>query len=145
MEIKKLKNIISFDTYGSIAISSLLICIFSGIILAIPYNVKSPFLTISSFLITNPGAVLIRNLHYWSAQIFLIFILFHIYDHFKKSSEKRVKSGIWFRLTIGIIIIFLAMITGFILKGDADSLQARRIMHALLAKIPIAGKIIYRK
>lgn len=142
MTFKRLKNIILFDTFGSLAISSLLICGLSGIVLAIPFDIKNPYLSISSFLITNPGAVFFRNLHYWSAQFFLVFILLHIWDHFRKNTEKKTKKGVWFRLTLSIAIIFLVMVSGFILKADADSLQALRILRSLIEEIPILGSTL---
>ena len=45
-----------------------------------------------------------------------------------------------FRLSIGVLIIFLAMLSGFLLKGDADSLQARQILESLTLQIPVFGK-----
>lgn len=47
-----------------------------------------------------------------------------------------------FRLAIGVLIIFLAMITGFLLKADADSIQARQILFTLTERIPLVGKIL---
>ena len=93
-------------------------------------------------LIANPSASFIRSLHYWSAQIFLIFIIFHIWDHLRKSTEMQVKKWVWVRLAISILAVFLVMLTGFILKGDADSIQARRILETLLNDIPLIGSYI---
>jgi len=45
-------------------------------------------------------------------------------------------------LSLGVIIIFLAMLSGFLLKGDADSKQAWRILDSLLTSIPLFGNIL---
>ena len=82
------------DTFGGIAISSLLICILSGVILAVPFDVSNPYLSISSFVLSNPGAVIARNMHYWSAQLFLIFSILHIWDHLRIGTEKGMRPGI---------------------------------------------------
>lgn len=140
-ELKPLKKIF-FDTFGGIAVSSLLLCVISGIILAIPYDVSNPYLSISEFVLSNAGAVVARNMHYWSAQFFLIFSLLHIWDHFRIGSEKYIRTGIWFRLGLAVFVIFFAMLSGFVLKADSDSLQALQIFRSLLEDIPLAGKYV---
>ncbi len=119
-----------------------MICLISGIFVAIPYNVENPFLSISTMMVLNPAASFFRNIHFWSAQFFLIFVLIHIWDHFNKSESIVLKRGIWFRLTLGVLIIFLVMLTGFLLKGDTDSKQAWRILDSLLLGIPIIGDVL---
>ncbi len=131
--------LIYFDTFGNIAIASLIICSVSGILLALVYNVSEPYESISKILMVSSSGTFYRNLHYWSAQLFLIFTFLHIWDHFKKNTEGKVKSGVWLRLTISIGVVLFVMLSGFILKGDADSRQAYRIIESLLKTIPIFG------
>ncbi len=138
----KLYSTLFGSTFGHIAFASFLIAVFSGVLLAVFYDVGKPFDSLSLLLITNPSAVLIRSIHYWSAQLFLIFIILHIWDHLRKSTEVKVKSGIWIRLAICIVVVFLVMLTGFILKADTDSLQARRILESLINDIPLLGNYI---
>lgn len=122
--------------------AAFLICGISGVFLAIPYDVDDPMKSISAIMILNPTASFIRNIHFWSAQIFLIFSLIHIWDHFNKKKEIVLKKGIWFRLSIGVLILFMAMLTGFLLKGDADTTQAWRILNSLINEIPAIGSIL---
>ena len=133
------KRILSF-TYGHIAFAAFLIAAVSGIFLAIPFDIVKPFDSVSLILLTNPGGVLFRNVHYWSAQFFLIFTILHLFDHLKNSTERNLKSAVWTRLVISILVVFFVMLSGFILKADADSLQAKRIITSLLDKIPLFGK-----
>ena len=136
------KNILSKTTYGQISLASLAICIMSGVLVAIPYNIENPFLSISTIMILNPAASFFRNIHFWSAQFFLIFTLIHIWDHFNRSEEIRLKKGMWLRLSLGVMIFFLVMLTGFLLKGDADSNQAWRILDSLIAGVPFVGNVL---
>lgn len=126
-------------TFGAYATASFLICALSGLVLIIPYEVEAPYLSISSFLLSNPGAVFFRNLHYWSAQFFFVFSLIHIWDHLKKRSHKKIQAAIWLRLSLGVLVLFFAMIGGFILKGDADSRQAWQILNSLITALPFFG------
>ena len=126
-------------TFGTIALAMFGLVLVSGIFLAIPFDVKSPYLSISRIIVSNPWASFIRNFHFWSSQFFLIFSLIHLYDHFH--FKEKIGLNIWlsFRLSIGVLILFLAMISGFLLKGDADSLQARQILESLTQHVPVIG------
>ncbi|MBN1822160.1 MAG: cytochrome b N-terminal domain-containing protein [Prolixibacteraceae bacterium] len=135
--MKKGKN---RTTFGTFALAMFWLVIVSGIFLAIPFDVKSPYLNISNIMVSNPWASLIRNYHYWSSQFFLILSLIHLYDHFHYKAKIGLKKGISFRLSFAVLIIFMAMISGFLLKGDSDSQQARQILQALAERIPLIGK-----
>lgn len=110
--------------------------------LAIPYDVQRAYDSIALLLITNLPAVVFRNLHYWSAQFFLVFTLLHTLEQIKLRTAANRGLGVWFRLVISLLAVFYVMLSGFILKADADSLQAFRILEALLVKIPLAGKYL---
>ncbi len=129
-------------TFGQISSAAFIIAAVSGVFLAVPFDVKNPFDSLSFMLLTNPGGVFFRNIHYWSAQLFLIFSVLHIYDHLRKSTEREVKNGVWLRLTFSLAVIFLVMISGFIIKGDADSAQAKQIITSLVDFIPFIGREI---
>ncbi|MEN8192025.1 MAG: cytochrome b N-terminal domain-containing protein [Bacteroidota bacterium] len=130
------------STFGHIAFASFFIALLSGIFLSIFYDIKEPFDSISMMLIANPSASFIRSLHYWSAQLFMILIILHVWDHLRKSTEMQVKRGVWIRLSISILTVFFVMLTGFILKADADSIQAKRILETLLQDIPLIGSYL---
>ncbi|NPD46075.1 hypothetical protein [Lentimicrobium sp. S6] len=136
-----IKRFLGFS-FGQWSIAMLMICLFSGVFLIIPYDVNQPYQSIISFSIQNSFALFFRNLHYWSSQLFLIFTILHFIDHLIQKSESKIKHGLWFRLVISILIIYLVMLSGFLLKGDADSKQAWEILHFLSSSIPYIGDSI---
>lgn len=140
--LKKILSFFYFDTFGNIAVASFLICAASGVLLAVPFNPSAPYNSLTEILLFDKYSSFVRNLHFWSAQLFLVFTLLHIYDHFKLRSEKRVKKGVWLRLTISLLFTFYAMLSGFILKGDIESEQAKRIIIYLLELFPFIGESI---
>jgi hypothetical protein len=143
MSLQKLKKFIQFDTAGWIAASALLLCAVSGVLLAIPYDFTRAHQSISEILLFNPTGTFVRNFHYWSAQVFLIFIILHVYDHLKKSTENNIREKrTWLILCLAVVFLGYEMISGFILKGDAGGIQARRIVASLLESIPFAGKML---
>lgn len=86
-----LKNIRDDFSYGQVSLAAFLICGFSGVLLAIPYDVDDPSFSISQIMLLNPAASFIRNMHFWSAQIFLVFSLIHIWDHFNRKKQILLK------------------------------------------------------
>lgn len=140
---ESIRKFISPYTYGWIATAAIILCAISGALLVVPYDIVTPYFSITKFLTLNPFAAFIRNVHYWSAQLFLILTLLHIFDHFRVGTETRVrKKGIWFRLTISILIALYVMLSGFILKADGDSMQAHRIMSSLIQSLPLVGEML---
>jgi quinol-cytochrome oxidoreductase complex cytochrome b subunit len=143
MVLRNFKKLIQFDSAGWIAISGLLICVLSGVLLAVPYDIAHPHNTVSELLLFNSAGMMVRNFHYWGAQLFFIFTILHIYDHLRKSTETNIKNRrTWLILSVVIATLGYEMISGFILKGDAGGIQARRIIGSILETIPVAGKML---
>jgi hypothetical protein len=126
-------------TYGAFAFASLLLSVFSGIVLVLPYEVHDAYGSVATLVLTNPGAVFFRNLHYWAAQAFLVLTGLHLWDHLRRGTERRVGSGMWLRLTLAIPVSAFLMISGFILKGDAEGRQALRILATAAGQLPGVG------
>ena len=143
MDLSKLKKWLQFDSAGWIAISSMLLCGLSGILLAIAYDFNRSYASIFELILFNPAGNFLRNFHYWSAQLFFISALLHIYDHLRKSSDSNLKNNrIWWMLCLSLTFLGYEMISGFILKGDAAGLQARRVLATLLDSVPLVGKML---
>ncbi|MDX1284111.1 MAG: hypothetical protein R3182_03820, partial [Draconibacterium sp.] len=128
------------STYGTLAIAQFWLVVITGLLLMIPFKVQQPLYSISEIILLNPWASLLRNGHFWSSQLFLVLSLIHLYDHFHFRKKVGLKPGIALRLSVGVLIIFLAMISGFLLKADADSQQARQILKSLSEAVPFIGE-----
>jgi len=140
---ENIRKVLAFDTYGWVATAAIILCAVSGALLAVPYDVANPYLSVTKLVTANPAASLLRNIHYWSAQLFLILTLIHIFDHLWKGTETNIKSkSVWFRLTLSIGFTLYVMISGFILKADGDSLQAHRILSSLVSSLPWIGAML---
>ena len=143
MDFRKLTKFLQLDTAGWIATSGLLVCVLSGVFLAVPYDFTRAHQSVSEILLLNPPGSFIRNLHYWSAQLFFIFTVLHIYDHLHKSTETNIRNKrTWLVLCIAIFFLGYEMISGFILKGDAGGIQARRIFASMLSSVPFIGNVL---
>jgi len=131
----------SRPTYGDLGFASLFVAAVSGVLLALPYDVADPYASVARLVQENPAAAWFRNVHYWSAQAFLILTALHIWDHLRQGTERKIAPGAWARLTISIPAAAFLMLSGFMLKGDAEALQAWRIVSTVTASIPAVGPI----
>jgi hypothetical protein len=128
-----------FPTTGYLSFAAFVIAAVSGVILAIPYDVAKPAESIQLMLLSNRPAALARAVHYWSAHLFLVFMALHVIEYISRGEEKRVSRGLWVRLALALPAAVLVMLTGFILKGDAESFLALQIFQGLLASLPLGS------
>ncbi len=129
-------------SWGELAFAGLLLAAASGIALAVPYDVGRPYDSLGLLLLTNPAGAFFRNLHYWTGQVFLAFTLAHTWDHLARWSETRLPKRMWWRTTASLPLAAFVMLSGFMLKGDAEAQQALRLVTALLEKVPGIGPLI---
>lgn len=137
-----IKSFVLQSTTGGFATAVFVICGLSGMILALPFDIARPYASVSHFILTNPWADFSRNLHYWSAQAFLVLALWHAWNHLKKNLLQHLTAGVWLRLCFSFVFIFYVMLSGYFLKGDLEGLEARHILQMLLGKIPFAGDLL---
>ncbi len=85
------------------------------------------------------GGLLIRQIHHWSADLFMAAILVHMLRHFFTGSYRKPREINWF---IGLTIFALALIEGlfgYSLPDDQLSGAGLRIFAGVLLGIPIIG------
>jgi hypothetical protein len=115
------------------------VAVASGAALAVPYDPADGFGSIAAMLLANPPAAFFRNLHYWSAQACVVLTVAHAWDRLRTRTERRVSSGVWLRTSLTLPLLAFIMLSGFLLRGDADAGQALRIVVEATAGIPWAG------
>lgn len=127
---------------GEAALASFVFCALSGVLLLPVFDAHESALKIAQWLLVNPGATLLRNAHYWTAQAVLVLVMLHVWDHLRGGTERWVKPGVWLRLVISLPAIAFLMLSGFLLRGDADAQQAWRLLEQMLGLIPVVGELI---
>ena len=131
-----------WGTAGDLATSAFVIAALSGVAVAIPYDTADAYGSIAGMLLADPWAVFFRNLHYWAGQACLVLTLLHVWDHLRAGTEQRVTRGVWLRLTLALPLLGFLMLSGFILRGDADARQALRIVTGATALVPGIGPLL---
>lgn len=126
-------------TLGDWAAAAFAIAAVSGVAVAVPYDPAAGYSSLATLLLTNPAGVLLRNIHYWSGQLCLPLTAAHIFDHLRTRTEGRVRTGVWLRLGLAVPLTAFIMLSGFLLRDDADAQQALRILAEATGRIPWAG------
>jgi hypothetical protein len=124
---------------GDAALAAFALCAVSGVLLLPAFDAREPVRSIAEWLLANPGAAYLRSLHYWTAQAFLVLTLLHAWDHLRLATPRRLSRGAWTRLVLSLPVLAFLMLSGFLLRGDSDAQQARRILESVLAQLPLVG------
>jgi quinol---cytochrome-c reductase cytochrome b subunit len=88
------------------------------------------------------GGLLIRQIHHWAANLFLVAMCAHMLRHFFLGSYRKPRDITWL---IGIVIFALALIEGlfgYSLPDDQLSGAGLRIFQGVLQGIPVVGTYI---
>jgi len=128
---------------GDLAFAAFWLALASGALVAIPYDAGAAFDSLQLLLLTNPAGTFLRGLHYWSAQLFLVFTALHLIEHLARRTEARVRFGVWLRLVLSTVVVVYLMVSGYVLKGDAEGQLARQVMSGLLERLPLVGGALH--
>jgi hypothetical protein len=124
---------------GDLAFAAFWLALTSGALVAVPYDAAAAADSLQLLLLTNPAGAFLRGLHYWSAQLFLVFTALHLIEHLARRTETRVRLGVWLRLVLSTVVVVYLMLSGYVLKGDAEGRLARQVLAGLLDRLPLLG------
>ena len=130
-----------WGTIGDLATAAFVVAAVSGVALAVPYDTQDALGSIAAMLLANPAGAFFRNVHYWAGQLCLVLTLIHVWDHLRASTEHRVSRGVWLRLALTLPLLAFIMLSGFMLRGDAEARQALRILTEATSQIPLLGPL----
>jgi quinol-cytochrome oxidoreductase complex cytochrome b subunit len=85
-----------------------------------PHGAYESTLQISSIA----NIAFIRNLHYWGAQFMVIVTLLHLIRTFLSGSYKKPREIQWLAGVGLLVLLFLFMFTGTVLKWDQEAIEA---------------------
>ena len=131
-----------WGTLGDLATAAFVVAAVSGVVVAVPYDTQDSFGSIAAIILANPAGAFFRNVHYWAGQLCLALTLLHTWDHLRARTERRVGRGVWLRLALTLPLVAFIMLSGFILRGDAEGRQALRILTDATSRLPFVGPLL---
>jgi hypothetical protein len=128
---------------GDLAFAAFWLALGSGALVAVPYDAAAAADSLQLLLLADPAGAFVRGLHYWSAQLFLVFTALHLIEHLARRTEARVRLGVWLRLVLSTVVVVYLMLSGYVLKGDGEGQLARQVLGGLLDRLPLLGGALH--
>ena len=131
---------------GGISVFLSLVVIATGI-LELFYYVPDPdkaALSVQTISYLVPFGWLVRNLHYWSAQLLVIVVLVHLARVILTGAYKQPRR---FNYLLGMLLLVLMLFfdfTGYVLRWDQGIQWALVTGTNLIKSIPVVGSSLYR-
>jgi len=143
---------------GELTNGFLLISTISGLILLFQFDVSMPLQSVVYINSILPFGWLWRSLHYWSSQLFMLFLLIHLIERFDllevfdKKREKSMNMSknkyfiavnedfiMWLLLVSTVILGVGALFTGYVIRWDETGRSAGTIASEIIKSIPVIG------
>lgn len=119
---------------GLISFFLLVIVTISGIFLMIYYNpsIENAYNTMKDIIYVVSGGELMRNIHKWSGEGMIIFVLLHMARVFYTNSYKTGREFNWVVGIVLLILTFLLNLSGYMLPWDQLSYWALVIVANII-------------
>ncbi|HEY6005256.1 MAG TPA: hypothetical protein VIV57_20415, partial [Anaeromyxobacter sp.] len=124
---------------GHLALAALALGVATGVALSAGYDVTAPRRSIALALLGGRAARALRAAHAWSGHLLLVLALLHVVEHVLARSDGRMRLGVWVRAVASAPLVLALLVSGFMLKGDAEGELARQVMSGLIERLPLAG------
>ncbi|MGH9070359.1 MAG: cytochrome bc1 complex cytochrome b subunit [Acidimicrobiales bacterium] len=143
---------------GEIALYSFIVVILTGVYLTFFFNpslthhvyhgaykpldgqsVSDAYTSVVNISLFVRGGIVIRQMHHWSADIFIGAIVLHMCRIYFTGAFRRPRELNW---VIGVALLFLALVNGYLgysLPDDLISGTGVRIMFSVMLAIPVVG------
>lgn len=121
---------------GLLALAALVVGVLTGVALSAGYDVAAAQRSLGLVELTSRWGRLLRALHAWSGHALLLLALAHTAEHLALRSELRVPPWRWVRIVLLVPVLVGLLLSGFILKGDAEAEMARHVVAGLLDRLP---------
>lgn len=126
-------------TFGRLAFGFLAVSVLSGAALVPFYSPAHPLESLERIEGGIPWAFFLRALHAWSSFGLLASLVVHVVQVVAKGTERLLPPAIWWRSVLLLPVTVLALLGGFVLRGDAEAGAALAVWRRLLETLPLAG------
>jgi ubiquinol-cytochrome c reductase cytochrome b subunit len=135
-----------FQGDGATLLTLFGIQILTGITLTLSYanSVDHAYESVRYITHEQPLGWLVRAIHYWSAGIMVVMLVFHFCRQLLVGGYKLPREGTW---TVGVLLFFLVLtmaFTGYVLRWDERAVYAARVALNMFHNVPWIGNGLVR-
>ncbi|OIP36799.1 MAG: hypothetical protein AUK47_14640 [Deltaproteobacteria bacterium CG2_30_63_29] len=125
--------------FGRLALGFLALSTLSGLALVPTYDPAAPYASLEAITAGLPWAWFMRALHWFTSQALLVTTALHLLEVVLAKRERRLEPGPWWRASASLVLIVLALFSGFLMRGDLEAVSASRIASAISLSLPWLG------
>lgn len=130
------RRIVAHLSLGLLAVSLL-----SGLVVVFVYHPADAYGSVQKLTFLVPYGAFFRQLHYFSSELFLIFLLGHVMLELGRRAVATARAS-WLYAMAGLVIVVLLMFSGFILKGDQSGSAAAQVALHLMSQTPLLDRLV---
>ena len=125
---------------GRLTFGLLAVAVLSGLALAPFWSAGRPLESLEALNGATPWGFFLRGVHVWSSWGFLVGTLAHLVEVLWRRTEDRLSPGVWWRSVALLPVSVLALLGGFLMRGDAEAQAALAVWREISASVPLAGR-----
>ena len=124
---------------GKLAFAFLAVSVLTGAALVPHYDPALPLASLEAIVGAVPLGSFLRALHAWSSFALAALALVHLVEVAWKRTEGQLGRGAWWRAALLAPLLGIALLGGFVLRGDAEAKAAGEVWRGLTLSVPLAG------
>ena len=126
--------------FGRLALALLALSLLSGAALVPFYDPGAPLASLERIAGGLPWGAFLRSLHAWSSFLLLGATVVHAFEVAWRRTEAQLSPAVWWRSVLILPLVVLALLGGFVLKGDAEAQAAAAVWRGVTASVPLVGQ-----
>lgn len=127
---------------GRLTFGLLAVAVLSGLALAPFWSAGRPLESLETLNGATPWGFFLRGVHALSAWGFLAGTLAHLVEVLWRRTDLRLSPAVWWRSIALLPVSVLALLGGFLMRGDAEAQAALAVWREISASIPLAGRAL---
>ena len=130
--------------FGRLAFGFLAVSILSGLALVPFFSPTHALESLERLQGGLPWGFFLRALHAFSSFGLLVTTLLHLVQVLARRTERQLSAGAWWRSVLLFPLTFLALLSGFVLRGDAPAVEALPVWSRIAETVPFIGPELAR-
>jgi hypothetical protein len=130
--------------FGRLAFGFLTVSTLSGLALVPFFSPAHALESLERLHGGMPWGFFLRALHAFSSVGLLVTTLAHLVQVLARRTERQLSAGAWWRSVLLLPLAFLALLSGFVLRGDAAAAEALPVWSRIAETVPFLGPELQR-
>ncbi len=127
---------------GRLTWGLLVVAVLSGLALAPFWSAARPLESLETLTGATPWGFWLRGVHTVSSWGFLAGTIAHLVEVLWKKADTRLPRGVWWRCVALLPVTILALLGGFLMRGDAEAQAALTVWREVSTSIPFVGRAL---